>query len=166
MQSLSPGAKPGLLLKLEQKLGFPMPPGLRALWLLHDGQRRAHDSLIGALHLLPISWVVNERPATLAALARTRAEAENPSGMTRDEARSDHWFPIARSDAGQVIVNSRSGRVFSSENPTSALQRIGASVPHWLETYVSEVERGDYELVVDASGSFFARVDPEFNHPP
>ena len=34
MQSLSPGAKPVQLSKLEQKLGFAVPKGLRALWLM------------------------------------------------------------------------------------------------------------------------------------
>ena len=98
MQTLSPGAKPVQLSKLEGKLGFRVPPGLRALWLMHDGQRKAADSLVGTMHLLPVAWVLNERPATVKLLARVRAETDHQkqAGLTREEARSDEWLPVAK----------------------------------------------------------------------
>lgn len=160
MQSLAPAAKPILLSKLEGKLGFPVPPGLRAWWLLHDGQRRAGDSLIGELHLLPVAWVLNERPATLALLARMRAapDHQKQTGMTRDESRSDAWLPIARRGAERVLVHSGTGRVFASIDQAPWLKLVGASVPQWLETYVEAVERGEYELVFDPEGAFLRPV--------
>jgi cell wall assembly regulator SMI1 len=155
MKTLSPGAKPVLLSKLEQKLGFKVPPGLRALWLMHDGQRSAADSLVGTLHLLPVSWVLNERPATLALLTRMRAapDHQKEAGLTRDEARSDRWLPVASSRTDRVVVNSDTGRVFASIDEAPYLEFVAASVPAWLETYVDDVERDEYELVIDSEGS-------------
>lgn len=157
MQTLSPGAKPIQLSKLEGKLGFPVPRGLRALWLMHDGQRRAQDSLIGALHLLPVAWVLNERAATLKLLTRVRAEPDHQKagGLTREEFRSDQWLPIASRGSDCVIVNSATGRVFAGGDTAPYLRLVGSSVPGWLETYVDAVERGDYGLVLGAEGAFF-----------
>ena len=155
MKSLSPGAKPVLLSKLEGKLGFKVPPGLRALWLMHDGQRSADDSVIGSLHLLPVSWVLNERPATLALLGRMRAveDHQKQTGLTREEARSDKWFTVASGGPDRVIVNSDTGRVFASIDEAPYLELVAASVPQWLETYVEDVERDEYEWVIDAEGA-------------
>lgn len=163
MQTLAPAAKPLQLSRLEQKLGFSIPPGLRTLWLLHDGQRKAADSLVGTLHLLPVAWVLNERAATLKLLSRVRSAAEHWSraGLTRDEARSDDWLPIASRGAACVIVNASTGRVFASLDEAPYLQLVAASVPRWLETYVDDVERGAYELVLDPEGAFFAPPDDD-----
>lgn len=157
MQSLSPGAKPIQLSKLEQKLGFRVPPGLRALWLMHDGQRRAADCLVGALHLLPVAWVLNERPATLKLLARMRADPAHAkqAGLTAEEAQSDQWLPIASGGADCVLVHSATGRVFAGGDTAPWLRFLARSVPQWLETYVEAVEQGDYELVQDPEGAFF-----------
>lgn len=155
MKSLSPGAKPVLLSKLEGKLGFKAPPGLRALWLMHDGQRSADDSLIGSLHLLPVSWVLNERPALIALLARMREvpDHQKQTGLTREEARSDKWFTVASGGPDRVIVNSDTGRVFASIDDAPFLELVAASVPQWLAAYVDDVERDEYELVIDSEGT-------------
>ena len=156
MQSLSPGAKPVQLSKLEQKLGFPVPPGLRALWLMHDGQRSKDDCIIGTLHLLPVAWVLNERPATLALLKRVRAEPSSlkKSGLSADEAASDNWLPVASRGKDCVIVSSATGRVFAGSGTAPSLQLLGSSVPQWLETYVAAVERDQYGLVLGPDGAF------------
>lgn len=155
MKSLSPGAKPIQLSKLEQKVGFTVPPGLRALWLMHDGQRSKADSIIGSLHLLPVAWVLNERPATLALLKRARAEPEfKKFGLTAEETESDAWFPIASRGKECVIVNSGSGRVFAGSETAPALRFLARSVPQWLEVYVEAVERDEYALVLGPDGAF------------
>lgn len=163
MQSLSPAAKPVALSKLEGKLGFSVPPGLRALWLLHDGQRRAADTLIGELQLLPVAWVLNERAATLKLLARMREvpDHQKQTGMTRDESRSDEWLTIASRGAERVLVHSGSGRVFASIEAAPYLQLVGPSVPQWLKRYVDAVERGDYQLVFDPEGAFLRLASGE-----
>lgn len=152
MQSLAPGARPIQLSKLEHKLGFTVPPGLRALWLMHDGQRKATDSLIGGLHLLPVAWVVNERAATLRLLAKVRAAPTH--GMTREEVRSDAWLPVASRGATCVVVNADTGRVFEGGDEAPYLRLLAPSVPEWLEAYVEAVERDEYALVVDGDGAF------------
>lgn len=158
MQSLSPGAKPIQLSKLEQKLGFPVPAGLRALWLMHDGQRRNVDSLVGSLHLLPVAWVLNERPATLKLLARARADAASLKqvGLTAEESASDAWFPVASRGSSCVIVHSKSGRVFAGSDEAPYLHFVAASVPQWLSDWVDAVELGQFELVLSPDGAFFA----------
>jgi cell wall assembly regulator SMI1 len=160
MQTLAPGAKPVQLSKLEGKLGFRVPPGLRALWLMHDGQRKAADSLVGTMQLLPVAWVLNERPATLKLMARVRAEEghQRDAGLTREEARSDEWLPIAKREAECVLVHSASGRVFGTIAEAPYLRLLAKSVPAWLESYVNDVEHGNYELVLDAEGAYFQRL--------
>ena len=156
MQSLSPGAKPVQLSKLEQKLGFTVPAGLRALWLMHDGQRSKDDCIIGTLHLLPVAWVLNERPATLALLKRARAEPAElkKSGLTSEEAQSDKWLPVASRGKQCVIVNSGTGRVFAGSETAPYLRLLAGSVPQWLESYVAAVERDQYGLVLGPDGAF------------
>jgi cell wall assembly regulator SMI1 len=157
MKSLSPGTKPMYLAKLEQKLGFTVPPGLRALWLMHDGQRRADECLVEHLHLLPVAWVLNERPATLKQVARARSETVG-GDLTEAERQSDAWLPVATRWPDCVLVNATTGRVFTGGEGTPALQLVARSVPEWLEAYVTDVERGVYELRFDSEGAHFARI--------
>jgi cell wall assembly regulator SMI1 len=157
MKSLSPGTKPMQLSKLEQKLGFTVPAGLRALWLMHDGQRRANDCLIENLHLLPVAWVLNERPATLKLVARARAETVRGE-LTEAEVQSDAWLPLATNWPACVLVNATTGRVFAGSETAPSLRLIARSVPEWLETYVTDVEQGLYELVLDPEGARFERA--------
>ncbi len=156
MKSLSPGAKPIQISKLEHKLGFTVPKGLRALWLMHDGQRRGEEAIIGTLQLLPIAWVLNERPATLALLKRARAEPDQlkKAGLSADEAQSDEWFPIAKRGKQCVLVNATSGRVFAGKESAPYLERLAASVPQWLQSYVEAVERDEYGLVMGPDGAY------------
>ena len=156
MQSLSPGARPIQLSKLEQKLGFIVPPGLRALWLMHDGQRSKRDSLIANLHLLPVAWVLNERPAALALLKRMRAEPAEvkKSGLTTTEAQSDHWLPVASRGKACVMVSSTSGRVFEGDATVPSMRLLALSVPQWLAAYVEAVENDEYGLVLGPDGAF------------
>ena len=156
MQSLSLGAKPIQLSKLEHKLGFTVPRGLRTLWLMHDGQRRGDEAVIGALQLLPIAWVLNERAATLALLKRFRAEPDQlkKSGLTADEAQSDEWFPVAKRGKDCVIVNAASGRVFAGAESAPHVKLLANSVPQWLASYVEAVERDEYALVMGPDGAF------------
>jgi cell wall assembly regulator SMI1 len=156
MQTLSAGAKPLHLSKLEQKLGFRLPPGQRTLWLLHDGQRKPNDCLVGDLHLLPVAWVVNQLPAALKVLARVRAEDdEQQAGLSLEELSSTQWLPIASNAEHCVIVNSRSGRVFESLTEPPFLKLVGTSVPQWLAGWVDELERGEHTLVRGHDGAFF-----------
>ena len=156
MQTLSAGAKPLHLSKLEQKLGFLLPAGQRTLWLLHDGQRKPNDCLVSDLHLLPVAWVVNQRPAALKVLARVRAgDHEKAAGLTLEELSSEQWLPIASNPDHCVIVNARSGRVFESLPEAPFLTFVGATVPQWLEGWVDSLERGEHELVRSHEGAFF-----------
>ena len=156
MQSLSSGAKPIQLSTLEQKLGFAVPRGLRTLWLMHDGQQRKNDCIIGRLHLLPVAWVLNERPATLALVRRLRAEPAQlkKSGLTEAEAQSEHWLPLASRGKDCVIVSATSGRVFAGGDVAPYLELVADSVAEWLEHYVEAVERDEYGLVLGPDGAF------------
>src|SRR3990167_9071541 len=131
MKSLSVGAKPIQLSKLEQKLGFTLPRGVRAWWLMHDGQRSATDSIVGKLHLLPVAWVLNARPATLALLERVRADPEQlkKTGFKPEEAQSDKWLPIATRGTQSIIVSADTGRVFAGSGAEPYLRFQAASVP-------------------------------------
>lgn len=156
MQTLSTGAKPLHLSKLEQKLGFSLPAGQRTLWLLHDGQRKPNDCLVSDLHLLPVAWVVNRLPVAMKVLAKVRSgDHERAAGLTLEELSSTHWLPIASNDEHCVIVNASSGRVFESVSEAPFLKLVGDSVPKWLEGWVDSLERGEHELVQHHDGAFF-----------
>lgn len=163
MRSLSPGAKPIQLSKLEHKVGFAVSPGLRALWLMHDGQRRADECIVGTLQLLPIAWVVNSRPATLALVQRVRADSVElkKSGLSAEEASSEKWLPVASKGKDSVLVNCASGRVFAGSGEAGTLRLLAASVPLWLENYVNAVERDEYGLVVGPDGAFLEPVSED-----
>jgi cell wall assembly regulator SMI1 len=156
MQTLSPAAKPLHLSKLEQKLGFALPVGQRTFWLLHDGQRKPTDCLVSDLHLLPVAWVMNQQPATLALVAKVRsANVATAAGLTREELDSNEWLSIASNRERRVIVHAKSGRVFESLPEAPFLTLVGASVPQWLEAWVDAVVRGDHHLVQSHAGAFF-----------
>jgi cell wall assembly regulator SMI1 len=156
MQTLSPAARPLHLTKLEQKLGFALPVGQRTFWLLHDGQRKPTDCLVSDLHLLPVAWVMNQQPATLALVAKVRSADVGPAaGLTPEEVESNQWLSIASNRERRVLVNAKSGRVFESLPEAPFLTLVGASVPQWLEAWVDAVERGDHQLVQSHAGAFF-----------
>lgn len=152
-ENLAPGAKPAQLVKLEHKLGFKVPPGLRALWLLHDGQRKPLNGFVGPLQLLPIAWVLNERARTAALLERLRAARRGwkAAGVTPDEAQTEQWLPFAARDQASLLVHAGTGRVFagnlSVEGDESPLQLVAPSVTKWLASYAQSVEDGQFELI-------------------
>lgn len=154
---LAPGAKPLQLTRLEQKLGWPLPAELRMLWLLHDGQLRAKDGLIGALQLLPVSWVLNERPATAKLLARLRVDAQalKRARLLPAEVESDQWLAVAKRGDESMVVSAATGRVFAASG--AGLTPVARTVSAWLLEYVDDVLSGAYEVVHDAEGSFLAR---------
>jgi cell wall assembly regulator SMI1 len=151
-ENLAPGAKPVSLVKLEGKLGFKVPPGLRALWLMHDGQRKALNGFVGPLQLLPVAWVLNERVRTAKVLAKVRVlphAVTKAAGLTKDEVQSDAWLPIAARDDASLLVHATTGRVFAASLAQDAeppLQLIAESVPKWLAAYADSVEAGEFEV--------------------
>lgn len=160
--NLSPAAKPLQVLKLEQKLGFAVPPGLRVLWLMHDGQRRAQHGFVGALQLLPVAWVLNERATVQKVLARVKAQPSGwqDSGATPEEAQTEQWLPVARRDTDCVLVHARTGRVFASRDGVPALRLVAPSVARWLAAYADDVEAGRWEVIHDEERTFLARLPP------
>jgi cell wall assembly regulator SMI1 len=147
--NLAPGAKPAQLVKLQGKLGFKVSPGLRALWLLHDGQRKALNGFVGPLQLLPIAWVLNERVHTLKLVARVRAEPRlaKAADLKPEELASDAWLPIAARDEVSLVVHCGTGRVFAGEltDDEAPLRLVADSVPQWLAAYADSVEAGEFE---------------------
>ena len=152
-ENLAPGAKPGQIQKLEHKVGFKVPAGLRAFWLLHDGQRKALNGLIGPLQLLRITWVLNERERTLKLVGRFRGTRRGwkSAGLTPEEAESTHWLPIAARGDVSLIVHAGTGRVFAGDltaaDDETPVYLVAPSVPQWLSAYVESVEDDEFELV-------------------
>lgn len=152
-ENLAPGAKPGQIQKLEHKVGFKVPPGLRALWLLHDGQRKPLNGFIGPLQLLPIAWVLNERAATLKLVARLRGTRRGwkLAGLTPDEAESTQWLPFAARGDVSWLVHGGTGRVFEGDLSIAAnetpVHLVAASVPGRLAAYAEAVEADEFELL-------------------
>ncbi len=167
VDNLAPGVSPAQLVKLQGKLGFMLPSGLRAMWLLHDGQRKPLNGFVGPLHLLPVAWVLNERVRTQSLLARLRARPGDWAdlGVTADEAGSDAWLPFAARGPTSLVVHAVSGRVFAGDldDDAAPLALVADSVPQWLASYADSVEAGEFELLSGHGDYHLAPIDPELD---
>jgi cell wall assembly regulator SMI1 len=153
--NLAPKAKTIQFVLLEKKLGFKVPEGLRALWMMHDGQLRATPRFFGPLHFLPMSWVLNERTASLKLLAAVRADPATAKALPAPERDSDRWLPFARHADACLLVEARSGRVFWGDKLAPRLTLVADSVPAWLADYAAKVAADGYQLVEDEEGDAF-----------
>lgn len=165
-ENLAPGAKPAQLIKLEHRLGFKVPLGLRTLWLLHDGQRKPLNGFVGPLQLLPVAWVLNERARTAAVLARLRAAKGGwrSAGITPEEAQSEQWVPIAARDEASLLVHATTGRVFAGtldgEDDVPPLHLVAPSVAKWLASYAQSVQDGEFELTPGFGDYYLSPREP------
>lgn len=152
--NLAPKAKTIQFVLLEKKLGFKVPEALRALWLMHDGQLRPKNRVFGPLQFLPMSWVFNERVATLKLLSAVRADSVKSQVLSPAERESAQWLPFANHDEACLVIEARSGRVFAGDKQAIELAPVADSLPEWLADYALRVSEDGFELVEDDDDSF------------
>lgn len=75
VENLAPGATPAELAEAESKLGFPLPPELRDLWAIHNGQNDEQNGFVESFDLLSVrapSPNASRRCRSSTSCARTR----------------------------------------------------------------------------------------------
>jgi hypothetical protein len=147
-QNLAPGASEAELARAEKQLGFPIPPGLRELWSLHNGQFEEMNGFVESLDLLSLARAVDERDSVIPFVEFLR---EDPSswkraGVVEAEALSDRWVPFAGRDSNLLAVSAVSGRVFHVWKDAPPLQLAAESVEAWATSYADAVEADDFAV--------------------
>ena len=152
VENLAPGATREQLELAETKLAIP--PQLRALWSVHDGQREDHNGFVEAFNLLSIERAIDQHKTVRALLAMER---EHPgSAYTADELASDAWIPFAGQDSDSLVVHGVSGRVFELMHDDSP-QLLATSLAEWIERYAARVEADDYS-VEEGFGDYYLQL--------
>ncbi len=148
-QNLAPGATDAELVRAEEQLGFPIPPGLRELWSLHNGQLEELNGFVEALDLFDLSLALGEQGGVLRFVKWLR-EAE---------VMSDRWLPFAGRDSSALAVSAVSGRVFHVWKDAPPLLLAAESVEAWATQYAQAVEAGDFEVEEGFGEYFLSRRD-------
>jgi cell wall assembly regulator SMI1 len=65
VSNLAPGASAEDLAHAEREFKVALPKGLRALWLLHNGQVDEHNCFIEYYDFLSIEWALAQRESVL-----------------------------------------------------------------------------------------------------
>jgi cell wall assembly regulator SMI1 len=149
VENLAPGATKDQIAKAESRFGVALPPDLRTLWSLHDGQREEANGFVEAFDLLSVDWAVAQQEAVLQCIEFARepesADWWKRSGGTDEELESDHWLPFAARDSDSLAVHGVTGRVFSCDHDDSP-KLLSPSLVDWIEGYAARVEAGDYAV--------------------
>ncbi len=148
-RNLAPGASTARLAEVEAELGFTLPPALRALWSVHDGQLEEGNGFMGMFDFLSTSRAVGDLDLINAPLAYLRGapRAVPESGLTAAELASPAWIPIAGRDSDGYAVCASSGRVVEvlhDDSPPVVVR--AASLETWLEEYAGRVVADDYRV--------------------
>ncbi|MBL8910043.1 MAG: SMI1/KNR4 family protein [Archangium sp.] len=111
-----------------------LPPEVRALWSIANGQRPSTKGLFAGLEFLGLEASLQRKKLLQKSLNWLRAEDELwvEAGARDDELFSDDWLPIASADYRMVVVSGVTGRVFTVEKDAPPLQLTASSVSDWL----------------------------------
>jgi internalin A len=163
-ENLAPGAPPGRLDRVEEKIGFALPGDLRALWSIHDGQRSEQNGFVGALDLFTAEQAASERDTVIMFVELLREEPSewSEAGVTGEEVASGRWLPFAGRDSDSLAVSGVTGRVFSCGKDAPPLRLVAASVTDWAEQYAARIEAGAYRVEEGFGDYFLAREDAMF----
>ncbi|OGQ88061.1 MAG: hypothetical protein A2289_20525 [Deltaproteobacteria bacterium RIFOXYA12_FULL_58_15] len=106
-ENLAEGASEEQLAKVERQSGFKLPPDLRALWSIHNGQRDELNGFVETLDLFDTKLALAYRTDAYQWI-KFHMEMEpswDQPGITEEEARSEHWLPLAGRDSEFMVVN-------------------------------------------------------------
>jgi cell wall assembly regulator SMI1 len=63
--NLAPGASPEAIAEGEAGFGVVLPPDLRELWALHDGQIEEGNGFVESYNLLSLKWALAQQETVL-----------------------------------------------------------------------------------------------------
>jgi cell wall assembly regulator SMI1/predicted DNA-binding WGR domain protein len=147
VENLAGPASVSQLDELEQTLGLVLPPDLRDLWSIHDGQRmEGHDFFAGDC------WMSTRGAPTALKSAKVMIDCVladrslwKAAGARDDEMTSSQWVMFAGHRDG-FVVNCATGRVFECQRDTPGLTLVAPSIAEWLERYASDLQAGKYAI--------------------
>lgn len=148
-ENLAPGATEEALAEVALALGpgASLPVDLRALWLLHDGQRSEGSGFVESHDLLSTRDALRCRETLMLGLefAREAPQRWLAQGGTHAELATDQWLPFAARDSDCDAVCLVSGRVFSCPHDDD-FRVVHESLVAWLEGYAARVVADDYRV--------------------
>jgi cell wall assembly regulator SMI1 len=135
LQGLLPGASAADLDRLQADLGMALPPDLRTLLAWHNGQSDESPARFEE------DWILMGSRQ----IAEAKRELDADATETGWQAA---WIPFLDDDAGDYLGldTRRPGAAVREfwQDRTEHLE-IAPSLPVWLESVVSAMERGEYE---------------------
>jgi hypothetical protein len=159
--NLAPGASAEALAEIEAAFGVALPPGLRALWSLHDGQRKEGDRFTERLDLFGARQAIADARYVRGGFGFFRNEGRRDVEASDEELASDAWIPIAGRDLDFFAVSGVTGRVFAITRGLHPFRRIADSVEAWLEGYADRLEASDYRVTSNGGGLYLEERDRE-----
>ena len=156
VENLAHGASAADLDEAEAALGFALPPGLRELWTLHNGQKEEMNGFVEFRDLFDTHCALAEREKVVEFVEFLREYPDDwvEAGVTAEEVQSNRWVPIAGRDMDLLVVSGVSGRVFSCEKDAPPLHLVAKSLSEWAEQYAARVEADDY-AVEEGFGDYY-----------
>ena len=171
---LAPPATDSDLDVAEATLGYALPPELRALYSLHNGQSSAAHGLLGGLQLLPIEKAIGEW-TTWRQFETTEYDSSYssvPLGAVVETYTHAGWFPIARDGGGNNLAvdtvpgpNGIAGQVINFGRDESDLFAYAPSLIEFLERIVELAIAGRARVSDDDDEPYWGIDDAESGWP-
>ncbi len=156
VENLAPGATRERLDHAEVELGVALPPQLRALWSVHEGQRDEGNGFVEAYDLLSVAGARAEQETVRLLLELEREHPSRDAEYTVNELSSDDWIPFAGRDSDSLVVHAVTGRVFEYCHDDSP-KLLAPSLADWMERYAARVEADDYS-VEEGFGDYYLQL--------
>jgi cell wall assembly regulator SMI1 len=153
---LLPGAAAGDVAALETTVGTTLPADLRALFLLHDGQKpRSFVSTVEGCTLLSCKGA-GKAWSTLGELLDAGdldEPAESREGKVKPVWWSKRWIPFAEGSGGDLLcvdldpaVKGTAGQVLRFYHDEGLRDQLAPSVETFLANYLGMLRQGKFKL--------------------
>jgi SMI1 / KNR4 family (SUKH-1) len=162
-ENLSAGAGTAHLDEIEARFGFALPPDLRTLWTIHDGQREEMNGFFEIFDLFSAERAFAERELIALPLQWHREDPIpiDEAALSQAELASDAWIAFAGRDSDGLAVCALTGRVFTIWHDDPPPRACAESVTAWLSAYAARVEAEDYRVEEGFGDCFLELRDRE-----
>lgn len=127
-------ASPKVIDEVEAAMNLTLPPEVKALWSLADGQKKPQDRFFGFLEFLGAKRSLEARKWMLGAVRWLREYDAlwDDAGVYDEEILSDEWVTVAMQEHELIIVSAVTGRVFKVEQEAPPITLAHGTVAEWL----------------------------------
>ncbi|MCS7463833.1 SMI1/KNR4 family protein [Paenibacillus doosanensis] len=153
--SLNPPASEEELRSAEAELGFGLPPELRELYLIHNGEQDGGPGLFMGLPFLSLDGMMAEW-RIWTGLENENWEAEHysvPAGWIKEQYINRYWLPIAKDWGGNHIGidldpadQGRAGQVINFGRDEEVKYVIARHLSHLLQFIRDTAQEGSYTV--------------------